>query len=113
MELFPAANDDQWTLIKRVIDDCDYYLVILAGRYGSLGPDGTSYTEMEYRYAVEHGKPVIGFLHKTPGDIPANRCEATDEGKKKLEAFRLFVQKRCVGFGTLRLTWGARSVGAS
>ena len=23
MELFQAGNEDQWTLIKRVIDDCD------------------------------------------------------------------------------------------
>jgi hypothetical protein len=30
MELFPAANDDQWTLIKKVINECDYYLVIIA-----------------------------------------------------------------------------------
>ncbi|WZB67947.1 DUF4062 domain-containing protein [Achromobacter xylosoxidans] len=29
MELFPAANEDQWNLIQRVIDDCDYYLLIL------------------------------------------------------------------------------------
>src|SRR5215212_464088 len=29
MELFPAANEDQWTLIKKVIDDCDYYIVIV------------------------------------------------------------------------------------
>ena len=34
MEFFPAANEDQWTLIKNVIDDCDYYLVIVGGRYG-------------------------------------------------------------------------------
>ena len=53
MELFPAANEDQWTLIKKVIDDCDYYMVNLAGRYGSIGPDDLSYTEMEYRYALE------------------------------------------------------------
>lgn len=52
MELFPAANEDQWSLIKKVIDDCDYYIVVLAGRYGSVGPDGYSYTEMEYRYAT-------------------------------------------------------------
>ena len=39
MELFPAADDDQWTLIKRVIDDCDYCIVIIAGRYGSIGPE--------------------------------------------------------------------------
>src|ERR1700730_2626217 len=36
MELFPAADEDQWTLIKEVIDDCDYYVVIIGGRYGSL-----------------------------------------------------------------------------
>ena len=61
MELFPAANDSQWELIKGVIDDCDYYVVIIAGRYGSTGPSGISYTEMEYRYAVEQGKPVVAF----------------------------------------------------
>jgi hypothetical protein len=38
MELFPAANEEQWTLIKKVINDCDYYIVITAGRYGSIGP---------------------------------------------------------------------------
>ena len=40
MELFPASGDDQWTVIKRVIDECDYYLLILAGRYGSVGEGG-------------------------------------------------------------------------
>ncbi len=28
MELFPASNDDQLTLIKIVNDDSDYYLLI-------------------------------------------------------------------------------------
>ena len=53
MELFPAANETQWDLIRKVIDDCDYYIVVIGGRYGSIGPDGLSYTEMEYRYALE------------------------------------------------------------
>src|SRR6516164_7657763 len=79
MELFPAANEDQWTLIKKVIDDCDYYIVIVAGRYGSVGPDGRGYTEMEYLYAVETGKPIIGFLYKNPDLLPVNRCEISAE----------------------------------
>ena len=96
MELFPAANEDQWSLIKKVIDECDYYIVISAGRYGSLGPTGQGYTEMEYRYALEVSKPVIAFLHKDPLQLPAGSVEATDAGRSKLTAFRdLLQQKMC------------------
>ncbi|WP_082061052.1 DUF4062 domain-containing protein [Pseudomonas sp. MRSN 12121] len=98
MELFPAANEDQWSLIKKVIDDSDYYIVLLGGRYGSIGPDGFSYTEMEYRYAKETGKPVIGFVHKAPGNLPSNRCEASEEGKNKLKEFQALVQTKLCRF---------------
>ena len=94
MELFPAANESQWSLIKKVIEDCDYYILILAGRYGTCGADGISYTEMEYRYALSFGKPTIAFLHKDPGTIQANRCEETKEGKEKLSTFRSFVEQK-------------------
>jgi hypothetical protein len=94
MELFPAADDDQWTLIKRVIDESDYYVVICAGRYGSISPSGISYTEMEYRYAVDTGKPVLGFLHKEPTQLSVARCESTDEGRAKLAEFRKLVGLR-------------------
>jgi len=94
MELFPAASDDQWTLIKKVIDDCDYYMVIIAGRYGSIGPEGLSYTEMEYRYAQDTGKPIISFIHKSPGELASNRCEASEDGKVKLSEFKKLVEKK-------------------
>lgn len=94
MELFPAANESQWSLIERVIDDCDYYLLILAGRYGSIGPDGIGYTEMEYRYALSVGKPIIAFVHRSPGKIAAEKSESTDDGKAKLVDFRSSVEKR-------------------
>lgn len=94
MELFPAANETQWNLIKKVIDDCDYYLLILGGRYGSIGPDGISYTEMEYQYALATGKPTIAFLHRNPGRIIADNSESSVEGKEKLKAFRESVEKK-------------------
>jgi hypothetical protein len=94
MELFPAADETQWNLIKRVIDDCDYYVLILAGRYGSTRADGISYTEMEYRYALSINKPTIAFVHRNPGKIPAERTETTDEGKEKLADFRSFVEEK-------------------
>lgn len=98
MELFPAANEDQWSLIKKVIDECDYYLIISGGRYGSIGPHGLSYTEMEYRYALESGKPVMAFLHKNPQQLASGRCEQTDEGKSKLVAFRALIQQKMCKF---------------
>jgi hypothetical protein len=101
MELFPATDDDQWTLIKRVIDASDYYIVIVGGRYGSIGPDGISYTEMEFRYAKETGKPILGFVHEELGKIPADFSEKTEEGRAKLEKFRALVKdKHCRFYGT-------------
>lgn len=94
MELFPATDDDQWTLIKRVIDECDYYIVIFGGRYGSIGPKGISYTEQEYRYAVESGKPVVAFLHKDPATIPVGRSESNTESIAKLKSFRELAQRK-------------------
>ncbi|OBX19188.1 hypothetical protein A9995_08640 [Erythrobacter sp. QSSC1-22B] len=98
MELFQAADEDQWSLIKRVIDDCDYYMVIIGGRYGSLGPDGISYTEMEYRYALEIGKPIVAFLHQKPDELAAKKTEVNADGAERLEAFRELCQQRVVKY---------------
>ncbi|MFR1052417.1 MAG: DUF4062 domain-containing protein [Lachnospirales bacterium] len=98
MELFPASNEDQWSLIKRVIDDSDYYIVIIGGRYGSTNDEGMSYTEMEYRYAIATNKPIIAFLHKNPGEIKSAFTEKTEEGKEKLECFRKLAQKKMVRY---------------
>ncbi len=94
MELFPASDDDSWTLVQSVIDDCDYYLVILAGRYGSLDSAGLGYTEKEYDYAVEVGKPVLGFVHGDPGLLPAKNTDTDPHLREKLSAFRRKVQMR-------------------
>lgn len=94
MELFPAASENQWSLINRVIDECDYYVLIVAGRYGSIGTDGIGYTEMEYRHALSVNKPTIAFLHKDPGLIPVNKSEDSAEGKEKLRLFRDFIQQK-------------------
>ena len=96
MELFPAANEDQWSIIKSVIDDCDYYILIVGGRYGSTNSEGKSYTQMEYEYAVSTNKPIIAFLHKNPDSIPSGKSEQDTEKKKKLEEFRELVKTRLV-----------------
>lgn len=94
MELFPAADDDQWTLIKGLIDDCDYYVLIQAGRYGSIGPEGKSYTQMEYEYALEKNIPIISFLHSDISKIERGKSEDIPESIEKLKAFRDLVQNK-------------------
>lgn len=92
MEMFPAASEDQWSLIRKVIDQSDFYVVIVGGRYGSMSAEGISYTEMEYDYAVETGKPVLGFVHSNPGSIPLNKSEMDPAARDRLDAFRAKVQ---------------------
>lgn len=88
MELFPSADDEQWEFIKREILSSDYYIVIIAGRYGSLAPDGLSFTEKEYDFAVASGKPVMAFLFHDLGEVKGARLETSTDGKAKLQAFR-------------------------
>lgn len=87
MEAFPAADDEQFEFIKTLIDLCDYYVLIVGGRYGSLADDGLSYTEKEYRYATSREIPVLFMLHGDRGSLSATKTEKSDDGKEKLAAF--------------------------
>jgi hypothetical protein len=98
MELFPAADDDQWTLIKRLIDDCDYYILIVGNRYGSLSDSGISYTQMEYEYALSKDIPIISFLHKNPGQISVDKSDKDPGLIQKLFEFKEIVQKKMCRF---------------
>lgn len=93
MEMFPASDEEQWEFIKKVIDDCDYYLLIIGGRYGTLTPEGISYTEKEYQYAVENGLKVIALLHENPDAIPSGKTDKDPELMGKLNEFRDEVAK--------------------
>ncbi|EJM65927.1 hypothetical protein PMI30_03067 [Pseudomonas sp. GM50] len=88
MELFPATDEEQLDFIKKVIDDCDYYLLIIGGRYGSTTEEGISYTEKEYEYAVEQTIPVIALLHETPNSISVEKSEISTEMRERLNRFR-------------------------
>lgn len=94
MEYFPASNDDQWSFISELIDQCDYYVVVVGGRYGSVDAAGISFTEREYRYALEKEIPVLGFVHADPAAIPQGKSELDPEGQRRLAAFRSLVQTR-------------------
>jgi len=100
MESFPAADEDQFEFIKTLIDQCDYYILIIAGRYGTVADDGISYTHKEFRYAASKGIPVLVMLHEEPGRIETDKSEETYSGKKRLKDFIAEAEK-----GRLRKTW--------
>ena len=99
MELFPAADEEQFQFIKRIIDDCDYYLLIIGGRYGSTTAEGVSYTEKEYDYAIDRGLKVIALIHRNPDDIPLGKSEKDPVLRESLAKFRKKVsENRLVKF---------------
>jgi hypothetical protein len=93
MEAFPAADATPWDLIKSIISESDYYVLVVGGRYGSTGTDGISYTEMEYDYAVSCRLPILVFLHGAPELIPSGRTELEPSAREKLSKFRAKVSK--------------------
>lgn len=100
MEMFSASNDEQFKYIKKILDTCDYYILVIGARYGSINPTtGISYTEQEYDYAISKNIPVLAFLHNDPNNLPADKRE--DEKKDYLEAFRTKVSA-----GRMCRLWG-------
>ena len=94
MEQFPASDMSQMDYIKMMLDDCDYYVLILAGKYGTPDSDGVGFAEKEYDYAISKGIPVMSFVIKDTGKLISEKCEETAAGRKKLQAFR---KKVCSG----------------
>ena len=98
MEMFSAADEEQWKIIQRQIEESDYYVVIAAHKYGSVTPEGISYTEKEYDYAVEKSVPVLGFVLADSANWPADRMETTPEKREALELFKAKIKSRLVNF---------------
>lgn len=88
MEVFPAVDLEQFEYIKKIIDECDYYVLIIGARYGSTDDAGMSFTEKEYRYAVEKKKSVLGFIHNDLGNLAVSKTDTGPELALKLDAFR-------------------------
>ena len=72
-----------------MLDSSDYYILISAGRYGSVDPiTKLSYTEMEYDYACSKKISVMSFLFNSPEELPEEKRENEKERSEKLNKFR-------------------------
>lgn len=91
MEQFHAAPTSQWGVITKMIDECDFYLLIIGGRYGSIDEEtGISYTEKEYNYAKTKGLPVLVLIKESSAIVESKKDTGNDKYDKmqRLDRFR-------------------------
>lgn len=100
MEMFSAADEQQWQIIARHIDESDYYAVVIAHRLGSLTPEGISFTRKEYEYARSKGIPCLGFIIDASAQWPGDRIDKGQAEVAALTDFKSIVREKPVGFWT-------------
>lgn len=96
MEMFCAGDLDQWDIIKKQIVESDYFIALVALKYGPLEGE-LSNTEKEYDFAVSHGIPTLGFIISDNVTWKASRIERDEVMLGKLNAFKEKI--RCSIFG--------------
>ena len=98
MEMFSAADEEQWKIIQRQIDEIDYYVILIAHRYGTTTDEGISYTEKEYDYALSKGIPILGFVIDDSAAWPGDRADNEEEKKVSLINFKDKIKSKLVNF---------------
>jgi len=74
MGLYPIDAPGAWRLTERLIEEADFYVLVLAGRYGPVLPEtGLGRLEMEYEQALAAGTPVLACLHAEPMELAPER----------------------------------------
>lgn len=87
MELFPTEDTKLWALIQQQIKECDYYVVLVGGRYGTLSPMGLSYTHQEFVCASSCRKPILALVYDKPDLLPAERRDSSRAAQLQLKGF--------------------------
>lgn len=101
MEYFNAADETSWNIIKGVIDESDFYVIILGHRYGSMDSEGIGYTEKEYNYANSKKIPILSFVRDRNHPVSPQFID-TGNSKDKLEKFIDKIKERQCSFWTTK-----------
>ena len=87
-------DDKTWPIIKQLINDSDFFVSIVAGRYGATSPSGVSYPHREYVHALAQRKPIVAFIHEFPGALPTEKKEVDKVANLRLYEFKSLLQKQ-------------------
>lgn len=89
MEFFQASNDNKWERIKKTLKDCDYFILIIGGKYGDIQQDNKSFIELEYDFAIENKIPVNVFVVNSIDEL---KNKDVDQGEKR-DSLNKFIKK--------------------
>lgn len=85
-EYFDMAGHTDQRFAKKAVEECDYFIALIAHRLGL--PDETSPLETEYAWAVRRGIPVIALIIDEKARWKAAKKEQDAGALKKLENFK-------------------------
>ncbi|MFQ5847141.1 MAG: DUF4062 domain-containing protein [Candidatus Methylomirabilales bacterium] len=89
MEHFPPQDEPPLDVCLRALEECDVYVGIVGGLYGSSPPGRVlSYTELEYRHATSLGIYRIMILLDDNARVRAGYVEQDPERIERLNRFR-------------------------
>jgi len=88
MEFLPTQDEKQLKFVENVIDECNYYLLIIGGSESSITESEISYSEKEFDYAVKQNLKIITLIHGNIEKIEFDNFESNDRLKDKLDKFQ-------------------------
>lgn len=87
MEHFTVSSNGEFSDIQDLIDESDFFIMLMGQRYGSCDENGVSWTEREYQYANTKKMPVFVIICDELDAIMQLDPTALDEDQLKQVAF--------------------------
>lgn len=73
---------------RQQMDESDYVIFVLSGRYGDLSASGISYLHLDFLYAANKNKTIISLVDAHPERKLRDEQETDEDLIKKLAAFK-------------------------
>lgn len=87
MEHFTVPTNEGFSAIEKLIDAADFFIMIMGKDYGSCDGAGISWSEREYDYVIEKGKPILAIKFNELNLISNGKLEDLDEQEAKQVEF--------------------------
>ena len=86
MEHFTVSTSGEFSDLQDLIDDSDFFIMLMGSRYGSCDKDGVSWTEKEYRYARAKDKPTIVLIcDELASLLDVDEATLTEDQRKQVQ----------------------------